>query len=187
VATGWYNDSNGDGQGLIETLSGGTWTATEAPLPTGVAADSVNYLTAPLACPSVGSCVATGEYDDSNGDEQGLIETLSGGTWTATEAPLPTGAANQLGVEFSALACPSVGSCVVTGEYWDSNDDEQGLIETLSGGTWTATEAPFPTGAASPPGVGFSALACPSVGSCVATGGYVESPDAQEGLIEVMG
>ena len=185
VATGDYGDSNGYAQGLIETLSGGTWTATEAPLPQDAANNPVVNLY-DLACSSVGSCVATGSYYDSNRDMQGLIDTLSGGTWTAVEAPLPEGAAIS-DVELEALACPSVDSCVATGSYDDSNRDAQGLIETLSGGTWTATEAPLPQDAANNPAVNLYGLACPSVGSCVATGQYLDANGRPQGLIEDMG
>jgi len=187
VATGYYRDSNGYKQDLIETLSGGTWTATEAPFPPGLASNPafVRDLEA-IACSAVGSCVVTGDYGDSNGSREGQIDTLSGGTWTATEAPLPPGALSNPEAGLGAIACPGVGSCVATGYYLYSNDYQQSLIETLSGGTWTATEAPLPQGTAGNPDVNLYDLACSSVGSCVATGDYGDSNGYAQGLIETL-
>jgi hypothetical protein len=186
VATGYYVDASGDGQGLIETLSSGTWTAMKAPVPAGAASDPATWLSA-VACPSVGSCVATGRYFDPSFDSQIVIETLSAGTWTAMKAPFPPGAVASHGnTGPGVLACASVGSCVATGSYTDSNDRRQGFIDTLSDGTWTAMKAPVPAGAASWPAALLGALACPSVGSCVLTGTYVDSNGDLQDLIDTL-
>ncbi len=182
VATGGYYDSSGVFQGLIESLSGGAWIPTKAPLPRGVA-DDLNVYLAGVACPAPGWCVVTGSYGVGTG-AVGLIETLTGGLWTAAEAPLPRGAANNAIVGLRALTCPSTSSCVATGDYVDSSNHGQGLIESFSGGTWTATKAPLSPGAASDPEAGLGALTCPSTSSCVATGDYVDSSNHGQGLIE---
>jgi hypothetical protein len=51
--------------GLLETLSGTTWTPIKAPLPAGAGA-VVAYLNS-VACPSTSVCVAVGNYGDSSG------------------------------------------------------------------------------------------------------------------------
>ena len=109
-----------------------------------------------VACPAVGSCTALGVYIGFDAVERGVFETLSKGTWTAADAPLP---ANGTGSSIafaqnngaSALACPAIGSCVAAAGYTDASGHLQGVLETLSGGTWTATEAPVrPTPPANP-------------------------------------
>jgi hypothetical protein len=56
-----------------------TWTASTVPIgilsPTAGSDPEVNFNS--LACPAVGSCVAVGNYNDSYGNQQGLIETQS--------------------------------------------------------------------------------------------------------------
>jgi hypothetical protein len=162
----------------IDTLSGGTWTAAEPPLP-GDAGQGKSALLSQVACPAPGTCVATGYYVDKNSHDQGLIETLSGGSWTAQRAPLPAGAnpgkTSSSGplTALWAVKCPAVGNCVAAGDYVDQNSHDQGLIETLSGGTWTATRAPLPADAAASNPVAFLFdIACPASGTCLAVGHY---------------
>src|SRR5579872_4114560 len=64
--------------------------------------------------------------------------------WKATEAALPANSAPTPLVSLGALACPVTGTCVDTGDYTDTSANQQGLIETLASGTWTALEAPLP-------------------------------------------
>ncbi len=184
MAIGEYSgDTGGYEQPLIETLEGGAWTATEAPLPAN-ASGQTGYLNA-LACPAVGSCVAVGSYG-----AESLIETLSGGAWTATEAPLSGNAVLSLfGSELNTVACPAVGSCVATGYYPDTGASfsSLGVIETLSGGAWTATEVELPGNAYGPdPAIALSTVACPAVGFCVITGHYVDGTGDQRALLETL-
>lgn len=60
----------------IDMLSGGTWTADDAPLPGGTAqgAKQIAYLTL-VACPASGNCLTVGSYTAGGGGTQGLIET----------------------------------------------------------------------------------------------------------------
>ena len=196
VATGWYTDQNADVRGLIETLSGGTWTAARAPLPAGaiLSKESSNLPTAlfVVKCPAVGSCVAVGDYTDKNG-AQGLIDTLSGGTWTTARAPLPADATTGNPAVFLwSIACPAPGTCLVPGHYYSQNGQSRNLIETLSGGTWTPTVAPLPADAAasqkwsqSQP-TGLTATGCEAVGSCVAAGAYTARNGVTEGMIDTL-
>jgi len=73
-----------------------------------------------LSCTAAGSCVAIGDYTDSTGNQQGLIETLSSGTWTAITAPT-TGLSPAAGTDpeayLASVSCSGTGSCVATGDY----------------------------------------------------------------------
>jgi len=169
VATG-YLEIGDNNDGLIETLSDGTWTPIEAPLPADAASGQQTSIDG-VACPAVGTCVAVGGYLGHNGTPA-LIETLSNGTWTPTAAPLPANAAATPAAGLNGIACPAVGTCVAVGVYTDKNNVYQGLVETLSNGAWAATELPRPSGAAGSKNVGLGSVSCPTADNCVATGWY---------------
>ena len=138
VAVGHYtSQAQGEEVPLAESLSGGTWTATAASAtglnPPPLAAAGV-WLTK-VSCPAVGSCVAIGGYDNSSGYRQAAVETLANGSWTATTAPAP---AADVSMTLLGLSCPAAGSCVAVGYYEDQSTALHPLIDTLSGGTWTA-------------------------------------------------
>ena len=172
LAAGNYTDSSGDIQGLLLTGSGTSWTPAEAPLPPNAGADPFVELKA-VACNSGSSCVAVGSYVDSSIDEFGLLLTGSGTSWTATEAPVPANARLNPGVVLNGVACPTATACVAIGQYIDSSGNEQGLLLTGSGTSWTAVEAPLPANAAVTVQVAeLNAVACPTATSCITTGYY---------------
>ncbi len=191
VAVGNYADTSGNTQGLIETMSGGTWTASTAPLNGLNPAPTTNPLIVltSLSCPATGTCIAVGTYNDTNG-QAGLIETMSNGSWTASTAPLsglstytiPRFALNQ-------VTCYLNGPCVAVGRYQDSSNTYQGLIETLSGSTWTPTAAPTtnlnPVPNSAAPNVSINGVSCPSTTWCVASGSY-DAASGVQGLIETL-
>ena len=101
-----------------------------------------------MSCPAADRCAAIGYYIDNNG-EQGLIDTLSSGTWGAQMAPVPPDAAPNPEAGLNDVACPAVDSCVAVGQYAVNGSSYvlggpsySGLIDTLLAGKWTATAAP---------------------------------------------
>ncbi|MGB6572846.1 MAG: hypothetical protein WBF20_14315, partial [Trebonia sp.] len=197
VATGRYTDSSGVSQGLLETLSGGTWTAVKAPLPGGAdpakASSQTGTFLTDVACTAVGTCVASGQYTDSGGGTQGVIDTLSGGTWTAAKAPLPGDAATsgQL-ASLWAITCQAPGSCLAGGHYVSQHGQPGYLTETLSGGAWTAAAAPLPADAAADQewskeqATSLGGVACRAAGSCVASATYVARSGASGPAIDTL-
>jgi glucosylceramidase len=202
VAAGFYNATSVIGQGLLETLSDGKWTATEAPLPADANRDFVASL-GQVSCAVAGNCVAVGLYNYNPGPKtgnwlgQGLLETLSDGTWTATKAPLPADASSYSypNADLYSVSCAGAGSCVAVGSYdhiGSLNGSGQGLLETLSDGKWTATKAPLPADASSyssttPPGANLYSVSCAGAGSCVAVGAYdLFGSDLGQGLLETL-
>jgi hypothetical protein len=196
VATGWYTDGSGDQQGLIETLSGGTWTATQAPLPddarptplpsTGLPATDLLV----VRCAAAGDCVATGNYTNLSGGIQPLIDTLSDGTWTADKGPVPADAAPNPYAFLWAIACQAPGSCVAGGHYNSRGGQSRDLIATQSGGTWTPAATPVPSDAAAAQTwstsqlTGLTAMACQAIGACLAGGSYIVRNGTLEGVID---
>jgi hypothetical protein len=134
VAVGGYRSRGSQPRFLAETLSGGTWTATAAPLPAGAAATQKSGALQVVACPAPGSCVALGSYTADGGAVDGAIDTLSGGTWTAVKAPLPPGAATtKQDAFFTGAACPAPGNCVTVGNYTaQAQAGNTAFIETAS-------------------------------------------------------
>jgi hypothetical protein len=110
------------------------WSAAQAPLPMD-ADPSQNAAIDDVYCPAPGDCVAVGHYTASgaSGDvTRGLVETLSGGTWTPTAFP---GVSSKKGVAMH---------CVMPVSYVGSGSAVVSKIETLSGGTWTVSGEPPP-------------------------------------------
>jgi hypothetical protein len=181
VAIGYYTDGGAQQQGLIETLSNGIWKHTEAPLPANADADEQTVNLTAVTCPANGSCIAAGQYiylDTGDTAFGGVIETLHGGGWKATKAPLPAGHAQFPTVALISVACGASGSCVAVGQYPNITGDEA-LIDTLSHGKWTASKAPLPV--TIPPGedpeASLRSVACPTSGSCTAVGNFLKGND----------
>jgi hypothetical protein len=189
TAVGTYKHATGHTWGVIvATMSGSTWTATQAPEPTGAGTGTAEeaYLGS-VSCPAPGACAAVGGYHNATGQQEGMIDTLSGTTWTATSAPEPTGAGAGTAqyAYLESVSCPASGTCTAVGWYDDATGHEHGLIDTLSGSTWTATLAPEPSGA----GTGthqdgyVESVTCLAGGSCTAVGTYDDATGDSHGLI----
>lgn len=162
-------------QTLIETLTGSTWAVTPSPDVQGGERDVLSA----VSCVSAGSCVAVGHYVNSTGIAQTLIETLAGGTWTITPSPnLGGGVANSL----LGVSCYHAGSCVAVGYSGngggtEGSGDDQTLIETLTGGSWSITQSPDSTPVDAND---LRAVSCTSDGTCTAVGRYYTGNGANE-------
>ena len=134
-AVGYYTDSNGHAQTLIEKRKGTTWTVIPSPSPgfnnvlTGVI---VNSLTSALA---VGYSYTT----DPSVDGQTLVEQWDGTNWNIVSSPNP-GTANVLNA-----VTPIPGSSLVLSV---GSVDGQPLIEQFDGTNWVNVPAPSPAGTA---------------------------------------
>jgi hypothetical protein len=180
---GGYADAAGNAEGVIATLSDGSWTMVTAPAPASTHRVQLRAVT----CPAAGWCVAVGYYDDPSGTQRPLVDTLSGGTWTAsTVATSGLDPAASSWATLQAVSCPVAGSCAATGQYQASGAREA-LVATLAGGTWTAVTASLaglsPAPASNPGGM-LRSVSCPEAGSCVAVGSYLDSAGHEDGLIE---
>lgn len=147
-----------------------------------------------IGCPAAGTCVAAGHYLGRDGQPRFLADTLSGGAWTAAAVSLPAdAAADQKWSQYAdttvgGIAGEPGGYCVASAGYVTKADAIVPLIETLSGGTWTAARAPLPADAVSGSGQADAAYldldACAGAGSCVIVGSYPAADGTVEGLIE---
>jgi hypothetical protein len=171
----------------IAAAASPTIVASRAPLPSNAAANPAVVLNG-SACADTTSCVAVGSYQDVDGAQQVLLESLSSGGWIPTEGALPANAGTEPEATLKAVACPAPGSCEALGTYIDGEGNQQGLIDTLANGTWTPSEALLPTDAATDPDAQLNAVACWSATDCVGVGSYdandtdVEQPPLIESL-----
>jgi hypothetical protein len=170
---------DGNYEGLLDTLSGGTWTATAVATPDGSPSTDVQLTS--LDCTDANDCVAGGFYLES-GAEQGLFDTLASGTWTPSTAPTPAGTPAGANIEVHDMACPAAGSCDAVGQS-DVNGSQTGLFWNLSSGTWVVTPTPLPADASAGSDPSFAPLTCPGAGVCIAVGTYLGS-GGREGVVE---
>jgi hypothetical protein len=175
VAAGFYNR-----HGLLLAGHGSSWTAIQAPLPAHAAANSQADLDH-VTCPSTATCVAAGDYDIKAHSADGLLVTGHGSSWTATEVPLPAAAGGRSDPGITGVSCGSATACAAAGYYTDSAGQEQGLLLTGHGSSWTATRAPRPRGAR--PGAYLNGVSCPAAAVCAAVGYYTDSSGHGQGLL----
>lgn len=164
---GWCGGvSSAGGYDLLVTGIAGDWTSTVAPFPAGATTTQAGGTAAAVACPSVGICWAAGAYfDTAKGTQLPVLYKLSNGSWQANVVPLPAGG---VGGFFRAISCSSVSFCAASGIYSDSSGFNQGLLATMSGGSFVATESP-PIATSSDPDRTVVSVTCPADGWCVAT------------------
>jgi hypothetical protein len=77
TAVGGYEETSTEGQGLIESQNGTTWTPTKAPLPGNAGTTQQAAQLQAVQCPSIQDCYAVGFFEDDNGNRQGLIVTTA--------------------------------------------------------------------------------------------------------------
>jgi hypothetical protein len=164
--------AGGQREGLIETLASSQLTGITAPLPPGAATNPGAELN-DVSCPSPTSCAAAGFYTDSERRGQAVLESLSRGSWSAVRAPLPADAAtDNPTVNAFGISCVRPGACVEVGNYFTTQNSQQGLIETLAGGHWTPLVMPLPSDAAPNPQATPEPIVCRAASSCVVVGFY---------------
>ena len=119
-----------------------------------------------VSCAAAGSCaVAATTFD---GNDEGVLDTLADGVWTAQDAPTPGGQSSP-DVQLTSVSCSDASTCVAGGLV-SVGGVEQGLFESLASGSWSAAQAPAPAGTLASTGIEVQGVACPSDGTCVAEG-----------------
>jgi hypothetical protein len=161
--------------------------STQLPLPADPGATPGRILS--MSCGAAGSCVAVGWYQVGS-ELKGVIETLSGGHWTATAGPAPAGATGA--TTLGGVSCSGAGACAAWGEYATGPSSSAYMAVVLSGGTWKAVAIGPPSGGTFPSG-GFgndgpiTGVGCFGPDSCVLVGNYFTggSPSYARGWVSV--
>ena len=117
-----------------------------------------------------------------------LLYSYVEGVWSTEVAPFPASSASANYPQLSSVACPVIGACIAVGSYEPAQNDESSFIVTESDGSWTASQAPISSDAATQTGnelnlsSDLNDLACGAPGSCVAFGDYEAVDNGHEGL-----
>lgn len=170
TAVGSATNSTGQGQTLMESSNGGSWTAATGPN----RGSAANLLTG-VSCWSATSCTAVGRWRDTSGSTQILVVAWNGSTWSAPTAPAPAFGQDQL----AAVACLSTNACTAVGQWTSSDSITHNLIETSNGEAWTVSPSPN-LGSGSNTATGIS---CPTTDACTAVGFYSVKPGVPHTLV----
>ena len=73
-----------------------------------------------------------GTYENAAGATEGLIDTETGGTWSAAAGPLPANARTVPSASIDSISCPSDGGCVAVGQYTDTSGVTDSVIASVS-------------------------------------------------------
>ena len=132
-----------------------------------------------VSCPTDGSCVAIGTYDEHLGRVGQLHRHASsvvrGQPWRL-RCP-PTRSRRSADTFLKSIDCTSVGSCTTFGAYKNAHGSGHpvGFFDTLAAGAWTPQVAPQPAGADAQQSVIPASLSCPSSGPCAAAATYTNA------------
>ncbi len=151
TAGGSYTDAYGNTQALLLSQTAGVWgTGQEVTLPSNAertATDQTAGIDA-ISCPTVGNCVAGGEYTDTAENNDSLLVMQTGGVWSpGTQVSLPANSGQAQYSAIDAVSCAGVGSCTVIGTYEDRSGGTLGYTLDEAGGLWGAATALSPPAA----------------------------------------
>jgi len=130
---GNYANSSGINQTLIEHWNGTSWQIVSSPNP-GSAENFLQGVTAVSAT----NIWTVGNYANSNGINQTLIEHWNGTNWQVVASPSPGSSNNQL----YGVTVVSATNIWTVGNYTNSNGINQTLIEHWNGTNWQIVSSP---------------------------------------------
>jgi hypothetical protein len=121
-----------------------------------------------VACPTSSTCYAVGTGTDADGNDDGVVVTISNGVPGAS-VPVPGGGATELGL--SGISCPTVTTCYAVGSELDpvATTDSGAEVVTISSGN-PAAAVPAPPTSADESYALLNDIACISASSCLAVG-----------------
>jgi hypothetical protein len=189
AAVGSYINANDVTEGLVVDENGNAWDRGQAlALPANASAFSGATLSE-VTCVKDSSCAVFGSYYERGGAIQALSASETHDVWgRAVELAMPTNADTNPHVflyGFGGIACASSDNCSVGGQYEASNGEYEGFLANETNGVWTsAQELGLPSGALSAgKNGGVVALACPAVGSCRASGAYLDASNHYQAVV----
>lgn len=156
----------------------------------GVTDPSGTAYAAPVACPSDGSCVTGGSFDQPGGDATWMAASQQGATWAdGAELPRPPGIVTVTDgfVGDFGLACGAAGTCIAGGRL-TSAGETFATVATMQGGTWVGSSVVgFPTARAVPRDDEIITAECANASLCLAVGGsYALSGDDEAFVVPIV-
>jgi len=156
-AVGDYDNGSGATENLVESWNGTTWSIVPSP-ERGASSNSLDNVT----CISTTWCTAVGNFVNTGGVTQSLVESWNGATWSIVPTPDEGAHSNLL----DNLSCDSTTWCVAAGYFYNGSAVTQTLVESWNGTTWSIVPTPN-IGTKSNTLLGVS---CTSTSSCTAVG-----------------
>jgi hypothetical protein len=139
-AVGYYGTSSYNyPKTLIEQWNGSTWNVVPSPNP-GSSSPFDNQLS-DVAAVSTSDIWAVGDYSNSQGGQDTLIEHWNGTKWKVVSSPNP---GSNLYYPLSAVAEVSASDVWTVGEYVTPMDGYESLIEQWNGSSWNVVPSPNP-------------------------------------------
>ena len=149
---GLYGVTGGGEDGFLVHGTPGAWTAGSAPLPANAQTGTTEFaaLTG-VDCSFDGGCEAVGWYEDTASHQRPLAEsTSSTGTISGLEAPQPADKGSTSEAFLNYVSCLSSTHCTAVGSYFNNTSSNNvGMIDTLSGSSWSSQAAAVPSNAGS--------------------------------------
>ena len=174
------------------TYSNGSWSTATLANFGSLAQQASQYATfTSVSCPASGSCVAVGQFTDSNSKVRAFTMTMTNGSWgSATPASFGAGVnvPRTMGYTgFMSVSCASAGNCVAGGSYDTAFSTKEAFTMTMSNGSWgQAAPVEFPAGLQSSSRESdVLTVSCASVGYCIASGGVTASAGNYTGFTVV--
>jgi hypothetical protein len=179
VAGGQEEDDAGKQQAFVEEEMGGVWRRARE-VAAGLNLGGIAAIES-ISCSAVGSCVAGGYFETSDGYQQAFVVSQTNGAWSPGKS-----VAAQLNVEgkatINAVSCVKAGYCEGGGEYQDRNGNRQAFIVDETHGAWqSATEVAGNLNGGGNASV--SSVVCMKRFTCTAAGPYLSLQGNIEGFI----
>jgi hypothetical protein len=165
AAAGTYEDSSGYNPMFVVNETAGTWGKAKKVQGTGRKPSGVTS----VSCGSVGSCTASGWYENS----VAIVVNETAGTWGRAEVVPGITTLGPGGSQVSSLSCASAGNCAAGGVYVEMRGDPlQPYVVDETAGTWGPAKK-VPGMAKLSGGLGgIASVSCGSAGNCAAVGSY---------------
>jgi hypothetical protein len=183
-AGGTYRGGSSHASGFVATEKEGRWDrAIEVPGLGGLSPDGKAAVVS-VSCAEAGNCAATGNYTDSDGQQQGFVVNENNGRWgQAIEIP-GLGTLDNGSADATEVSCAAAGNCAAVGLYTDSAGHEQGFVADQQSGSWgQAIEVPGLGALNQGDGAAVLAVSCAAAGNCAAGGYYTDSSGNEQGFV----
>jgi hypothetical protein len=175
-AVGYHVTGRNAQRTLAETWNGSAWQLAASPNIGSNTTVDTNVLWG-VSCASTGSCEAVGGYfNDVSGYERTLVEYWNGNIWSLAPSINDGFNNNSLG----SVSCLSPDWCKAVGSYLNAKGIQRTLVESWNGRVWSLDSSPNSGKRANV----LEGVSCPSVTSCNAVGGYVDSKGVARTLVE---
>jgi hypothetical protein len=157
VAVGYAQTASLSQSPLVELDSSGTWERVNETMPAGV--DELSWRS--VSCVNATQCFAIGEAITNTSSEMAMLDR-DGTSWTISMLPTLDGwsSPNRNSISCSGETCVAVGAAEIEAASTP-------IVETLSGGTWVATQLASPTGDTTSQ---LLAISCADATDCTAIG-----------------